>query len=345
VEAPSLSKLHVREKTRIATTDVELETLRRHAFGVAYRMLGSVAEAEDVAQETLLRFTRQTELIDEPAAWITTVTTRLSINVLKSARARREAYVGPWLPEPLLEDLMAPDPSARAEVADSLSLAMLVLLERLNPVERAAYLLREVFNYSYSEIAKIIDQSEVNCRQIVARARKHVEANRPRFDPDEALRDALLERFLAAAENGDLAALESMLAEDAVLYADGGGKALAVPEPLFGRALIARFMAAIVRNDLERVPVRVNGQPGRVVRGPAELPLTDAARRAAEEAAAAFQSGALEQHELEAMVDDSRRDRPVTTDIRIWSVLTVDVLDGRIHAIRIVRNPDKLAHL
>ena len=226
--------------------DRELEALRRHGFGVAYRMLGSVSEAEDVAQEALLRLTRQDGPINEPAAWMTTVVTRLSINVLKSARARREAYVGPWLPEPLLED-PAPGPASRAELADSLSLALLVLLERLTPVERAAYLLREVFDYEYAAIADIIERTEVNSRQLVTRARKHLEAGRPRFDADEAARDALLERFLAAAEEGDLEALEELLAKDAVLYADSGGKAMAPQEPLFGAALIARFMAAVAQ--------------------------------------------------------------------------------------------------
>src|SRR4051794_32798329 len=218
--------------------DGELEALRRHGFGVAYRMLGSVSEAEDVAQEGLLRLTRQEARIDEPAAWITTVVTRLSINELRSARSRREAYVGPWLPEPLLED-PAPGPESRAELADSLSLALLVLLERLTPVERAAYLLREVFGYEYAQIGGIIERSEVNSRQLVTRARKHLEAGRPRFDPDEAARDELLERFMAAAERGDLEALEELLAKDAVLYADSGGKAMAPPEPLVGPTLIA----------------------------------------------------------------------------------------------------------
>src|SRR5690349_5459525 len=141
--------------------DTELEALRRHGFGVAYRMLGSVAEAEDVAQEAMLRLTRHEEEIVEPAAWITTVATRLSINVLRSARTRREAYVGPWLPEPLVED-PAPGPASRAELADSLSLAMLTLLERLTPTERAAYLLREAFGYEYAQIAPIIERTEVN---------------------------------------------------------------------------------------------------------------------------------------------------------------------------------------
>src|SRR4051794_38238410 len=230
--------------------DRDLEELRRQGFGVAYRMLGSVAEAEDGAQEALLRLTSQEGPIDEPAAWVTTVATRLSINVLKSARVRRESYVGPWLPEPLLDDA-APDPALRAELADSLSLAMLALLERLTPAERAAYLLREVFGYEYAEIARIIEQTVVNSRQLATRARRHLEAGRPRFDADEAARDALLERFLAAAEEGDLEALESLLAKDAVLYADSGGKAMAPREPLVGAALIARFMAAVsqVRPD------------------------------------------------------------------------------------------------
>ena len=338
--------------------DRDLEALRRHGFSVAYRMLGSVSEAEDVAQEALLRLTRQDGPIDEPAAWITTVATRLSINVLRSARARRESYVGPWLPEPLVED-PAPGPASRAELADSLSLALLVLLERLTPVERAAYLLREVFSYDYAEIAHIIEQSEVNSRQLVTRARKHLEAGRPRFDADEAARDRLLERFLAAAEEGDLEALEEMLAKDAVLYADSGGKAMAPREPLFGAALIARFMAAVAQvrpasGELESRRVRVNGQPGRLVRGPAEPELGEAERLEAEKALALVQSGEVDANQLAAIVKrargaaDSRRTRAVPqqqAEVRVWSVLTVDVVEGRIQTIRVVRNPDKLGHL
>ena len=338
--------------------DRELEALRRHGFGVAYRMLGSVSEAEDVAQEALLRLTRQEGPIDEPAAWMTTVATRLSINVLKSARVRRESYVGPWLPEPLVED-PAPGPASRAELADSLSLAMLVLLEQLTPVERAAYLLREVFGYEYAQIADIIEQTEVNSRQLVTRARKRLEANRPRFDADEAARDALLERFLAAAEEGDLEALEELLAKDAVLYADSGGKAMAPQEPLVGAALIARFMAAVAQvrppsGELESRRVRVNGQPGRLVRGPAERPLGEAERRAAEKALALLRSGDVDAKQLDTLMQDARdagdarSTRPVAqeqTEVRVWSVLTVDVVEGRIQAVRIVRNPDKLGHL
>jgi RNA polymerase sigma-70 factor (ECF subfamily) len=308
-----------------------------------------------VAQEALLRLTRQEGSIDEPAAWMTTVVTRLSINVLKSARVRRESYVGPWLPEPLLEDL-APGPAARAELADSLSLALLVLLERLTPVERAAYLLREVFGYEYMEIAGVIERTEVNSRQLVTRARKHLEANRPRFDADEAARDALLERFLAAAEEGDLDGLEQLLAKDAVLYADSGGKAMAPREPLIGAALIARFMAATAQArphsaEFEYRHVRVNGQPGRMLRGPAEPQLGQAERLAAEEALRRLASGDLGGDELSGLVKRGRDSAARTThaeeqaERHVWSVLTVDVVDGRIQTVRIVRNPDKLAHL
>ena len=334
--------------------DSELEALRRHGFGVAYRMLGSVSEAEDVAQEALLRLTRQEAPIDEPAAWMTTVVTRLSINVLRSARARRESYVGPWLPEPLLED-PAPDPASRAELADSLSLALLVLLERLTPVERAAYLLREVFGYEYAEIAAVIERTEVNSRQLVTRARKHLEASRPRFDADEEARDALLERFLAAAEDGDLEALEELLAKDAVLYADSGGKAMAPQEPLVGATLIARFMAAVAQvrapsREFERV--RVNGQPGRLLRGPREPQFGEAERLAVEQGLALLQSGDVEQ--VAALAKGARdaaggRTTPAVpqqqAEVRVLSVLTVDVVDGRIQTVRIVRNPDKLGHL
>ena len=335
--------------------DRELETLRQRAFGVAYRMLGSVAEAEDVAQETVLRLTRQDATIVEPAAWVTTVATRLSINVLNSARARRESYVGPWLPAPLLAD-PGPGPDARAELADSVSLALLVLLEQLNPVERAAYLLREVFAYDYSDIAGIIEQTEVNARQIVTRARRRIEAGRPRFDPDEAARDALLARFLAAAEEGDLEALEDLLAKDAVLYADGGGRALAAPEPLVGATLIARFMAAISQvrppsGAFESRRVRVNGQPGRVLRGPAEPPFGPAEQLAAKETYALLSAGEVDAEQLAAIVQQRREAEgegaaaAEPAELRVMSVLTVDVVDGRIQAVRIVRNPDKLAHL
>jgi RNA polymerase sigma-70 factor, ECF subfamily len=336
----------------MAMDDSELEELRRHGFGVAYRMTGSVSEAEEVVQEALLRLTSQEEEIEEPAAWMTTVVTRLSINVLRSARVRRESYVGPWLPEPLLEDT-AVGPDSRAELADSLSLALLVLMERLTPTERAAYLLREVFGYQHAEIAAIIEQSEVSSRQLATRARKHLEASRPRFDPDEAARDALLERFLAAAEEGDLAALEEMLAEDAALYADSGGKAMAPREPLFGAAQIARFVAAVVQarfssDEFESERVHVNGQPGRLLRAPAEPAPSEDELQAAEEALARLESEDLDAEELARLAAEARdaaSRAPRQAEIRVRSVLTVDVVDGRIQTVRIVGNPDKLAHL
>ena len=285
----------------VAIPDKELEAVRRRGFGVAYRMLGSVSEAEDVAQEALLRLARSDDRIEEPAAWITTVATRLSLDALRSARARREAYVGPWLPEPLVDDT----PDERVELAESLSQAFLVMLERLTPLERAAFLLREVFDYDYPKIAEILGRSEPASRQLVSRAKAHLSSNRPRFDPDEAVRDSLLERFLSAAEDGDLEGLEELLAEDAVLYSDGGGKVPAARRPLVGARRIAGVVAAITRKQrrhgpLEHQLVRVNGQPGRISR---------------------------------------------TATGQIWDVLSIDVVDGRIQTIRVVRNPDKLAHL
>jgi RNA polymerase sigma-70 factor, ECF subfamily len=203
-----------------------------------------------------------------------------------------------------------------------------------------------VFGYEYAQIAAILERSEVSSRQLVTRARKHLEAGRPRFDPDEAARDALLERFLAAAEEGDLQALEELLARDAVLYADSGGKAMAPPEPLVGAALIARFMAAVSQRrpnagEFESRPVRVNGQPGRLVRGPAQPPFGEAERLAL------LKSGDAEARQLATPAIAARG--PVGAqhqgEPRVWSVLTVDVVDGRIQAVRIVRNPDKLAHV
>ena len=333
------------------------EANRRRLFGLAYRMLGGATEAEDVLQDAYLRWA-ESDGVEVPEAWLTRVVANLCLNRLTSARARRESYVGPWLPEPLLED-PAPDPASRAELADSLSLAFLVLLERLTPVERAAYLLREVFGYDYAQIAGVIEVSEVNARQLVTRARKHLEASRPRFDADEAARDALLERFLAAAEEGDLEALEELLAKDAVLYADSGGKAMAPQEPLVGDALIARFMAAVAQGppgagEFESRRVRVNGQPGRLLRGPAERPIGEAERVAAEKAFAVLSSPDVDAEQFAALVKEARdaagrrASRGVAgheTEVRVWSVLTVDVVEGRIQAVRIVRNPDKLSHL
>lgn len=236
---------------------------------------------------------------------MTTVATRLSIDVLRSARVRREAYVGPWLPEPLLADPAA-GPGEQAQLADTLSQALLVALERLTPVERAAFLLREAFDYDYPRIAEIIDRSEDNARQLVARAKKHVAAGRPRFDADEAARDRLFEQFLGAAAEGNLDGLELILAEDVVLWSDGGGKVMAARRPVVGAVDVARFIAhttAWTRKTsgplgVERV--QVNGQPGQLLRN---------------------------------------------QDGTVYLVLTVDVSDGRVSAIRVMRNPDKLRHL
>jgi RNA polymerase sigma-70 factor, ECF subfamily len=284
--------------------EFDFEALGRRAFAVSYRMLGSVVEAEDVAQEALLRLTEQGDAPNEPAAWVTTVATRLSIDHLRLARVRRESYVGPWLPEPLVID-PARGPSEQAELADAVSQALLVALEQLTPLERAAFVLREVFDYDYARIAEVVGRSEASCRQLVARARKHVRADSPRFDVDPDHGQALLERFLDAAEDGDVAALEAMLAEDVVLYGDGGGKVKAATEPLTGVSEVARFLVEIARarralGEFELELVSVNGQPGRVLR--------DAERR-------------------------------------VWDVLSIDVVGGRIDAVRIVRNPDKLRHL
>jgi RNA polymerase sigma-70 factor, ECF subfamily len=216
-----------------------------------------------------------------------------------------------------------------------------------------------VFGYQYAQIADIIERTEVNSRQLVTRARKHLEANRPRFDADEAARDRLLERFLAAAEEGDLEALEELLAKDAVLYADSGGNANAPQEPLFGAALIARFMAAVAQvpppsGEFESRRVRVNGQPGRLLRGPAEPPYGEAERLATEKALALLKAGDLDAKQLAALVKSARdaasgrTTRAVSqqqAEVRVFSVLTVDVVEGRIQTVRIVRNPNKLGHL
>ena len=246
-----------------------LEELRPRAFAIAYRMLGSVAEAEDIVQESLVRVHRALdngERIESPRAFVATVATRLSIDELRSARARRESYVGEWLPEPLVADATE-DPADHAEMADSLSLAFLVLLESLSPEERAVLLLRDVFDYGYDEIATIVGKSEANSRQLAARARRRVEERRPRFESSREQRDKLARRFLAAAEAGDLGALETMLAHDVVLHGDGGGKAPAIVRSLVGRSRVGRAIVVWVRQRLKVPgttvrPVEVNGQPG-----------------------------------------------------------------------------------
>lgn len=235
--------------------------LRPLAFSVAYRMLGSVAEAEDVVQDALLRL-HGADDVRSPQAFLTTVTTRLAIDVLRSARVRRETYVGSWLPEPLVEDVALRE----VEEADTISLAFLTLLERLAPEERAVLVLRDAFDYDFAEIAPIVDKSEANCRQILSRARRRIADDQPRFDPDPQERLALAARFLEAAREGDMEGLVALLAPDAILLGDGGGKAISIARPLVGAAAIAHALRAFyVRGErwgatLEAV--LVNGQPG-----------------------------------------------------------------------------------
>jgi RNA polymerase sigma-70 factor (ECF subfamily) len=238
-----------------------VEELRPLSFSVAYRMLGSVAEAEDVVQEALLRL-HSTDDVANDEAFVTTVTTRLAIDVLRSARVRRETYVGEWLPEPLVDD----PPLDRIEDEETISIAFLYLLERLTPEERAVLVLRDAFDYGFAEIAEIVGKSEANCRQILSRARRRVEDERPRFDPDPRQRSDLAARFLDAARGGDLDGLVALLAPDAVLVGDGGGKARAIPKPMTGAQAVGRALAAFWRLgaelDITLEPVFVNGQPG-----------------------------------------------------------------------------------
>jgi RNA polymerase sigma-70 factor, ECF subfamily len=238
------------------------DELRPLLFSIAYRMLGSVAEAEDVVQEAYLRRASTGGVVENERAFMTTITSRLAIDVLRSARVRRETYVGDWLPEPLVE----PEAPAAAETEESVSLAMLVLLERLNPVERAVFVLRDSFDLGFDQIAGIVDRSEDNCRQILSRARKRVAEEQPRFDADPAERRALASRFLAAAREGDLQGLVALLAPDAVLIGDGGGIARSIPAPMRGAAAIAKamvtFYGQIEELGITLAPAWVNGQPG-----------------------------------------------------------------------------------
>jgi RNA polymerase sigma-70 factor (TIGR02957 family) len=283
------------------------EELRPAAFAIAYRMLGSVSEAEDVVQEAFLRLhrmLREGERVESPRAYLSTVVTRLCIDQLRSARARRERYVGEWLPEPLLASDEA-DPARHAEVADSLSLAFLVLLESLSPEQRAAFLLREVFDYPYDQIARIVGKSEDNTRQLVTRARRQVQEGRPRFEASRERREVLARRFFAAAVDGELEALEELLAHDVVLHGDGGGKAPALAHPVHGRAKVARTLLAWFRagariGGVSLQAAEVNGQPGALLLDP---------------------------------------------EGRLVTVLSVDVADGQVQAIRSIVNPDKLRHL
>ncbi len=285
--------------------EARYEELRPLLFSIAYRMVSSVGEAEDIVQEAFLRIYRaesEGTAIDSPKAYLAAVVTRLSIDHLRSARVRREQYFGEWLPEPLLTD-PEPDAAAHAEKADSLSMAFLVLLESLTPVERAVFLLREVFEYDYGEIAKVVDRTEANCRQLYVRARRHIDEGRPRFEASREQRDELARRFLAASQRGDVDALTQLLAADVVVYGDGGGKAPSWPHPIYGRERVVKLMVGVFAQaaqlGAELRPARVNGQPGLMF----------------------------------------------LAEGQIGAVMSFDIADGLIQTIRGVTNPDKLDHL
>lgn len=281
----------------------EFEDLRPLLFAIAYRILGTVSEAEDAVQDTWLRFQDYPTEPTSTKAFLSAVVTRISIDVLRSARVRREQYVGDWLPEPLLVDPYE-DPARAAELSDSVSTAALLLLERLSPLERAVFVLREVFGFDYPEIASVVGRSEAACRQLAGRARRHMDAGRPRFEADRRERDELAGRFFDALMEGDLDGLRELLAADVQLTGDGGGKAPQWPNRIYGPDHVARLMAATVvllgavGITMERH--EVNGQPGAIL-----------------------------------------RDR----DGRVFNILMLDVLDGRIQEIRSVLNPDKLGHV
>ena len=284
------------------------EDLRPLLFSISYRMLGSVAEAEDVVQDSFLRYQRalveQDAVIESPKAYLSAVATRLSIDHLRSARARKESYIGEWLPEPLLTDTSEPDVVEHAEDADSLSMAFLLLLERLSPVERAVFLLHDVFDYDFGEVADIVGKSEDNCRQVAVRARRHVDEHKPRFEASRRERERLAARFFDAAEDGDMGGLIDLLSADVVVYGDGGGTSPSWRNPIFGRDKVARLMVGLGRHSRERGGTirraEINGQPG-------------------------------------VMFLDSGG--------RLIHVMTVDIVDGVVQTVRSIINPDKLRHL
>ena len=250
---------------------VGTEDFERHRsllFSIAYRMLGSVAEAEDVVQEAYLRWREVPETeVRSPRSYLSAVVTRLSINRLRSARAQRERYVGPWLPEPLLWDRAEEIATGSAGLDESLSIAFLVLLESLNPVERAVFLLREVFDYDYEEISRIVNKSEANCRQIAHRARQSVAARRPRFEHSREQEERLTRQFLEACTSGDMEGLLGLLSEDVTLWSDGGGKVAAAPYPIHGPERVARFLLGVLRTvppGFSARPAWIHGGPGAV---------------------------------------------------------------------------------
>lgn len=268
-------------------------------FSIAYHMLGSAADAEDVVQETFLR-SLQAEDVRHPKAFLTTVATRIAIDQLKSARVRRERYFGEWLPEPLLTE----DGAWHAETKDALSLAVLTLLEQLTEAERAVFVLREVLDFPYEEIARIIDKSEASCRQLLSRARKHVQANQPRFEVSAQRRAEVAAEFFRVFESGETAGLVQLLADEVVFHGDGGGNGWGIKQPVVGKLQVTRFLGGLLR-QLDRLQghleqAEFNGAPGFLVR---------------------------------------------TADGALVNVLSLDIADGRVVALRSVVNHDKLRHL
>jgi len=296
-----------------AATSALYQDLRPLLFSIAYRMLGSVSEAEDIVQDAFLRYHRATaggqHVPESPKAYLSAVTTRLCIDQLRSARARRESYVGEWLPEPLLtgpEPLaqIAPDPQEHAEQADTLSMAFLLVLERLSPLERAVFLLHDVFSYDYDETAGIVGRSAATCRQLAHRARQHMDAERPRFEVEAAQRNELAARFFDAVGRGDMEGLVDLLAADVEVHGDSGGVPPSWPRPIIGRDKVTRLLISL-GEQISRLggslnPVEVNGQPGALVQAP---------------------------------------------DGSLVNVFSLDIADGQIQMIRSVINRDKLRHL
>ena len=285
------------------TRTEQFDELRPLLFAIAYRILGSVSDAEDAVQDTWLRYESSATEPTSPKAFLSAVVTRLSIDVLRSARVRREVYVGNWFPEPLVDDPYD-DPARSAELADSVSMASLLLLERLSPLERAVFVLREVFAFGFPEIASAVGRSEAACRQLAVRARRHMDAGRPRFDADRREQEELAARFFDALREADVDGLRELLAADVQLVSDSGGKAPQWGRGAFGAENVARLLAAFLP-WLSEIDVTIeqhvlNGQPGAIF-----------------------------------------RDR----EGRVLNTWTVDILGGRIQAIRTVLNPEKLGHV
>ncbi|MEV0976339.1 RNA polymerase sigma-70 factor [Streptomyces sp. NPDC049915] len=247
----------------------EFEELRPLLFSIAYRILGSVGEAEDAVQETWLRFDGSATRPTSTKAFLSATVTRISIDVLRSARMRREEYVGPWFPEPLLADPYQ-DPARSAELADSVSMAALLLLERLSPLERSVFVLREVFGFGFDEVAAAVGRSETACRQLLVRARRHMQAGRPRFEADRQERQELASRFFDALREGDVVGLQDLLAADVSMVGDGGGKAPQLARAVVGAENVARLLASVfpllARIDVRFEPHEINGQPGAIFR-------------------------------------------------------------------------------